>query len=349
MTAQQKPNDPPISDMTWAEAGPSTYDPGSEEPIKPTDQLVTGYGKQEPLPHAQFNWLFRSVMRWITWLVSKVDSHVHDGLGTDASAPKVNASQHLDWGTNGSVSVTTDTNSVHEITHGPTSGGATTKRIITGQLQAPTYVRTTTVQANGQGTTAAVNVRDTNGNHGFLDSAIIRTGQIRRNAPGAGTINLRDSNGDNNTTLNVNRTTQERSTILIAGQPVGLRLTASESDGLIIKDSITGNNFVPLRCSSINSTNVPKYVARINANGTVASSFLAVSGSVTIQKTNVVSTTGVGEYTFTLPFTNSAVFVTLIGNRGFVSYDRISDSQIRVLTTNTSNSYMNQNFSIVII
>jgi hypothetical protein len=253
MTVPDKPNDPPIADMTWAENGPSTYNSESEDPIKPTDQLVTGYGKQEPLPHAQFNWLFRSVMRWITWLVSKVDSHVHDGLGTDASAPKVNASQHLDWGTNGRVSVTTDTNSVHEITHGSTSGGATTKRIITGQLHAPTHVRTPTIQANGQGTTAAVNVRDTNGAHGFLDSAIVKstnylqTPTIRNTASG-GTINVRDSNLGT-TTLNVN-------TLSLS------RITGTTSGAIIqFRDSGNNNNR-----SFIDAINVPIAIGRTNVN-----------------------------------------------------------------------------------
>jgi hypothetical protein len=193
-TVPPKPNDPTIAEVTWAE-GPKSAIEGSEDPRKP-DQLSSGYGNQERLPHAEFNWLFRSVMRWISWLVSKVDFHVHDGGMTDASVPKVKASQHLDWGTNGSVSVSTDTGALHEITHGPTSGGATTKRIITGQLRAAT------IQSPGTGTLDAVSIRNANNTSGLLDAPTIRINKILRNAAG-GTINVRDQNDANNVTLNV--------------------------------------------------------------------------------------------------------------------------------------------------
>ena len=612
MSVDNKP-DPPLSNMTWAESGINPV-PGSAEPTEPQTVLKdTGYGLQLPLPHTQFNWIVRSIMRWIRWLVSKVDYHVHDGLNNPESVSKIKVNQHLDWGTGGELQVTSTGATLHELTHQGTAG---TKRIITGQL------RTATIQSQNSGTEAAVNVRDSLGNNGFLNSPTIQTDTIRANSsagvvnirsssnsnaflnvnvvqaddhlitstirssdqilnvrdqtgtgptiintnvvqtddhlraptvrstgstvnvqnnagdpgtlnanvvqaddhlkaptvrstgtvlnvrssnlsnaildvnavqtptikstgstvnvqnnagdPGTlnanvvqvddhlrsdqirnktvggiinvrdsngnnttldvntvrtsiikftgpissflqiqaadttelanveakqinaadrlftriivsplplipvsilnsagqpgqldaesikvstikstasganATVNVRDSNGDNNITLNVNQTAQERSTILIAGQTLGLRLTANESDGLKINDSFTGNNLVPLRCSSVNAANVPKYTARINANGTVDYSSLAVSGNVTIEKTAFVSTTGIGEYTFTFPFTNRLAIITLIDARGFVSYNRVSDSTIRVLTTNTSNSYTNQNFSIIV-
>jgi hypothetical protein len=193
MAVENRPTDPNLSDLTWAESGNEPEAENSDLPEKPSNEFIAdGYGNKNVLPHAQFNWLIRSMMRWIRWLVSKVDGHVHDGGTSAGSVTKVNATNHLDWGANGTFGTTINTNAVHEIEHG---GGATTKRIVTGQL------RTATIQATGTGAAATVNVRDSAGNNGLLNSAIIQTGEIRRNGVG-GTINVRDSAGSNNVTLN---------------------------------------------------------------------------------------------------------------------------------------------------
>jgi hypothetical protein len=349
MAVDLKPNDPSLNDLTWAESNNVPAAEGSDLPEKPSNAfLADGYGNKDVLPHAQFNWLIRSMMRWIRWLVSKVDGHVHDGGSSPGSVAKVNATNlagqinHLDWGANGTFGTTTNSASVHEITHG---GGAATRRIVTGQLHAPTHVRTATIQSNGTGPASPVNIRDSDGSNGLLNSAIVQTNEIRRTAAG-GTINVRDSGG-NNTTLNVNRVTQETSTIYVAGTTQGLKLETDATDGLTIK-STAQSNLAPLRCSSINATNVPKYTARIKANGTPDYSFLATSGSVTVEKTAVDSSSGQGEYTFTFPFTNRVAIITLLNARGFVSYNRLSNNQIRVFTTNTSNNFTDRDFAIVV-
>jgi hypothetical protein len=191
MSVDNKP-DPPLNDMTWAESGPNPIQ-GSQLPTEPQQQLKqAGYGLQLPLPHAQFNWLIRSIMRWIRWLVSKVDNHVHDGQGNPDSAPKINLKQHVDWGPGGELQVTSNGPVLHEISH---QGIAGTKRIITGQL------RTITIQSNGFGPESSIAIRDSNNDYGFLNSATIQTDAIRSNGH-PGIINIRSSN-NSDTVLNV--------------------------------------------------------------------------------------------------------------------------------------------------
>jgi hypothetical protein len=250
MTVQQRPTDPPLADVTWAEGTPVV--PDSQIPSKPIDKLAPGYGLQQPLPHAEFNWLFRSVMRWIRWLVSKVDFHVHDGGETDASAPKVKVSQHLDWGTGGSLDVTS-TGTTHEITH---AGSASTKRIITGQLRAAT------IQATGTGAAATVNVRDSGGNNGLLDSAIIKstnylqTPTIR--SVGISTIgsdlvvNVRSSANTNNAKLNVHRIESKNAPIAMA----------SVKNNVMDKNIGTGPDYLGFESFSSSSTGV--YTLKLN-------------------------------------------------------------------------------------
>jgi imidazole glycerol phosphate synthase subunit HisF len=166
----------------------------------------------------------------------------------------VKASQHLDWGAGGSLDVTS-TGATHEITH---AGSAGTKRIVTGQLHAPTHVRTPTIQANGQGITAAVNVRDTNGAHGFLDSAIVKstnylqTPTIRNTASG-GTINVRDSGGGT-TTLNVNALTTTNVTATNVTATTIRAVTSGATAAVNVRDSGgTANGF--LNSAIIQTTN----------------------------------------------------------------------------------------------
>jgi hypothetical protein len=363
MTVQQRPTDPPLADATWAE-GPISTIAGTEVPRKP-NQINSGYGNQEPLPHAEFNWLFRSVMRWIKWLVSKVDFHVHDGGATDASVPKVKASQHLDWGINGTVNVTTDTASLHAIAH---EGSASTKRIVTGQLRAAT------IQATGTGAAATVNVRDSGGNNGLLDSAIIKstnylqtptirstgtivnvrdsngfsatlnsstiqTGTIQRIATG-GTINVRDFAGGN-TTLNVNAVQADGHLRTKTIRSVGF---SGEDEVVNMRNSLNTNT-VKLNVQTVQAENVPKYTARINANGSVAYSHLAVAGAVDVQKTPGPSGTDDGRYEFNFPFTPRVVIITLINDSGSAYYDFTNKI---VFTFNSTGGKNARAFSIVV-
>ena len=47
--------------------------------------------------------------------------HVHDGLDEDGHAPKVDLEDHIEYGDWGALSVTVDTEALHEITHEPIS------------------------------------------------------------------------------------------------------------------------------------------------------------------------------------------------------------------------------------
>jgi hypothetical protein len=272
---------------------------------------------------------------------------VHDGLGTDASAPKVNASQHLDWGTNGTVTVT-DTAALHEIIHSPSLSGST-KRITTGQLHAPTHVRTPTIQANGQGITAAVNVRDFNNANGFLDSAIVKTTNYLqtptiRNAVLGGTINVRDSN-NGNTTLNVQN------------------LSTSTLLSNIIKNI---SNFRAIRVLTnadqrgfLDARNAPRAVALVFIEDSNVN-FIARMG---IETNNFgfseVSKTNTGKYILNLigPTDNKlAIFVTVNSNLAIYATSRViidnSQFKIEVLIRNSSGALVDlgndSGFSIAI-
>lgn len=85
----------PVEEVEWAEVGTPAA-PGSNPPEAPTSgRRGTGYGFQEILPHEIFNYLLRAVGRWIRWLESKVDNHVHDG-GTDpGSVAKIDIEDHI--------------------------------------------------------------------------------------------------------------------------------------------------------------------------------------------------------------------------------------------------------------
>jgi len=188
---QQKPNE----NASWAEEGPPSS-LGSSLPVQPSDNFIQkGYGFKQPLPHNEFNWLFRTVMRWIRWLVSKVDFHVHDGGNDPKSVAKVNANDHLDWGINGSLIVTVDNEFEHGITH---AGSAPNRSIVTGELTANQRVVTQTIESPG----TSVNVMDADGQPGLIDAAIVRCNVIR-SKDDDGTINLRDKSSNNTVTLDV--------------------------------------------------------------------------------------------------------------------------------------------------
>jgi hypothetical protein len=107
----------PTESLTWAESGPPSL-PGSTTPTEPTSGLkATGYGFEQPLPHSEFNWLFRTLNRWMRWVTEKMDLHVHDGGSNPESVAKVDLKDHIDYGTNGYLEVTQDTSGGHRIAH----------------------------------------------------------------------------------------------------------------------------------------------------------------------------------------------------------------------------------------
>lgn len=126
----------PTETLTWAESGSPPSAPGSNLPSEPSAGVkASGYGFQEPLPHDEYNWVMRTLNRWLKWVTEKMDLHVHDGGTNPESVSKVHLKNHINYGTNGFFEVTQDTGTVHEITHG---GGATTKRLISGNFNGAT-------------------------------------------------------------------------------------------------------------------------------------------------------------------------------------------------------------------
>jgi hypothetical protein len=77
-------------------------------------------------PHNVFNWIQNLFYQWIAFLQNYSANHRHDGGSSDLSAPKINPTDHIDWGDNGEVEVVTDTVSEHIIEHRPV-GTASTK------------------------------------------------------------------------------------------------------------------------------------------------------------------------------------------------------------------------------
>jgi hypothetical protein len=138
---EQKPEESP----TWAENGPPVA-LGSSEPVQPS-ALVTdkGYGFKQPLPHNEFNWFGRTVMRWIRWLISKVDNHVHDGGSDPKSVAKVDVSDHLNWGTNGRIEIVQDNINDYTIRQ---NGSANNLRFISPIIQANTLSASNFIASN---------------------------------------------------------------------------------------------------------------------------------------------------------------------------------------------------------
>ena len=87
----------PEEELTWAEGEPPDIE-NTNPPTEPSlERKESGYGYNEPITHEIFNWLFRAVCRWVLWLESKADNHVHDGGDDPESVPKVDAQDHVDW------------------------------------------------------------------------------------------------------------------------------------------------------------------------------------------------------------------------------------------------------------
>lgn len=108
----------PTESPEWAEGTPPAI-AGTNPPTDPgAGRRSSGYGFEERLPHESFNWVIRTLGRWIGWLEEKVDDHVHDGGVTEASVAKVDLENHINYGQFAAVSVTRDEDNP------PGSGGA---------------------------------------------------------------------------------------------------------------------------------------------------------------------------------------------------------------------------------
>jgi hypothetical protein len=113
----------PTESLDWAESGTPPSAPGSTLPTEPSSgRKNTGYGFEEPLPHSEFNWLMRTLNRWLNWVTEKMDLHVHDGGTNPESVSKVHLKDHINYGTNGFFEVVTDNNSEHIVEHKGVSG-----------------------------------------------------------------------------------------------------------------------------------------------------------------------------------------------------------------------------------
>jgi hypothetical protein len=192
----------PTEQITWAEGTPPAI-AGTNPPTDPgAGRKGTGYGYGETLPHEHFNWLFRGVIRWINWLVSKVDNHVHDGGTTPASAPKVDIQNHVAWSEQElgfALDVTLDTAGFHVISH--VGGGPTSKSIISDVLEARSYINTPAINP-GAGTTVSITgldsprvipawarVTGTDGSPSYISSHGFNTG-VAVNKTGTGNYQL---------------------------------------------------------------------------------------------------------------------------------------------------------------
>lgn len=68
----------PTEPIEWAENGPNPAQ-GSQLPQDPGSALrATGYGFRNPIPHEEFNWLHRTIGRWIKYLEGGSFSSVKD-------------------------------------------------------------------------------------------------------------------------------------------------------------------------------------------------------------------------------------------------------------------------------
>jgi len=260
MTVQPKPTDPPLNQMTWAESGPSPIQNSNEPSIDPA-LLQTGYGNRQQLPHVQFNWLMRAIMRWIQWLVSKVDGHVHDGGPSAGSVSKVNATNHLDWGANGTFGTTANTPSLHEITHG---GSATTKKIVTGQFQANQHVISNQIRATGTGQNSTVSIKDYSGGNATLEANIIKAPtRLEASFIRADLITVQNSSGNSNAILACQtvRADNHLRTPTIRSN--------NNSELTTLKFKTSDNTFR----IGIDALNAPIAVARIGANASFFSKF----------------------------------------------------------------------------
>lgn len=108
-----KPTDLP----EWA-TGPTA---DVQEP--PPGKKAGGWQLLEKPPHQWFNWFFNLVYSWLAFLKDYAEGHAHDGGVSDTSAPKVDFTDHINYGEHGELEVETDSVGKHVIEHRNTSGG----------------------------------------------------------------------------------------------------------------------------------------------------------------------------------------------------------------------------------
>lgn len=131
----------PTEDMSWAEDS----DALTEEPAA---LRARGWPFGFVPPADILNWLGRGVGRWIAWLESKADNHVHDGGAGDMSAPKVNFNDHLEVNGNGTLTAADVVDGIedwHEIEH---AGSGRLARIKSDAFLANGFIRCERIESN---------------------------------------------------------------------------------------------------------------------------------------------------------------------------------------------------------
>lgn len=124
----------PDENVEWAESPHA-------EAEEPEELRLYGWPYGFVPPSAAFNWLQRSVGRWIQWLEAKVDGHVHDGGSEPGSVAKVDVKEHLGWGEQGYLEVTSDTPDVHRVEHHHKNGNPAIAEFVSDILRARTLLR----------------------------------------------------------------------------------------------------------------------------------------------------------------------------------------------------------------
>lgn len=130
MALGDKPTDLP----EWASGG-------SAQVTNPSaGKKLLGWIKEKP-PYQYFNWLFYTIYTWLAFQKQYAETHTHDGLGNDHSAPKVSLVNHIDWGSEGEVEVITDNASQHWIQHQAVGGSTAIPRFGSAIIEARDHVR----------------------------------------------------------------------------------------------------------------------------------------------------------------------------------------------------------------
>jgi len=121
-----KPTDNPqwATDHTPDPAGAAS-DPANENVPPNLAKQQDGFGHGETVPFNWLNWLFHISFKWIEWLTHFDQNHTHDGGAGDLSAPKVNLTSHIDWGTYGEYETTVDNAGEHRVEHRATGSAIT--------------------------------------------------------------------------------------------------------------------------------------------------------------------------------------------------------------------------------
>ena len=82
MTAER-----PTESIEFAESGPPA-DPGSQLPQDPGSGIRgAGYGFKQPIPHEEFNWIHRTIGRWIKWIDQRLNGFASLAEFIEATEP----------------------------------------------------------------------------------------------------------------------------------------------------------------------------------------------------------------------------------------------------------------------